>query len=452
MYSNFFKFLLKVKKFKFPIIVSIAFGYVIIALLLFYYYNEKVKNTKSLFLSDNYELILETGLNRFRYLTSKSNIDLQSSHISLNDGYIEFCENKKCLDYNLHKFQSLLEKSIPNFNNFKIDLNNNILYSNSVSENYEIEKIYYLNQDNKLVISLSIDDKYWNQTAQDIREPFWIIISFISFSFIVICYLYRVLSIKLEQEYQDKHDDAVRNCEKKWITKLWNIEFNKVQDVEINYFFSQEAAKIKFLNENILFAQYDNVINFKKSQLEEKSYYSISLYNLTHKEEVSIRKLIKIFTSRFEKENDNISFNIFCSEKHIYFSSVAAFYQVIYSVIIYLFFIIKKQYCNGKHEINLFISNVSGKLFLNFSYSGMPIEKEKDLFRMSNEFIKTHANPFILNIEQVFKLLKLNGFNCKIGYDKSNNIEVSEKVIRKNKIVKNSRDNLIYLDNWNKEE
>ncbi|MGX6959686.1 MAG: hypothetical protein ACIPMY_00115 [Rickettsia endosymbiont of Pentastiridius leporinus] len=123
-----------------------------------------------------------------------------------------------------------------------------------------------------------------------------------------------------------------------------------------------------------------------------------------------------------------------------------------YSVISYLFFVVKKQFYNSKHDINLSISNIAGKLLFSFSYSGVPLEKEKDLFAISNEFAKSHANPFILSIEQVFNLLMLNGFNCKISYDKTNIIKISEKVIKKTKIAKDSRSNIIYLADWDKEK
>ncbi|WP_342257174.1 hypothetical protein [Rickettsia endosymbiont of Aspidapion aeneum] len=200
MYSNFFKFLSEVQRIKFPTIISIAIGYFVIGLLLFNYYDQKITNTKSLFLDNNYKLILETSLNKLQTLTFKLNTNLKTSHISLNNNYIKICENEKCINYRLHKFQSLLEQSIPNFNNFKIELNNSLLYSNSISENYEIEKIYYLNQDNKLLISTSIDNNYWKQVVKDIMKPFWFMIAFLSFSFIVLCYLYSALLKKYDRE------------------------------------------------------------------------------------------------------------------------------------------------------------------------------------------------------------------------------------------------------------
>ncbi|WP_342257173.1 hypothetical protein [Rickettsia endosymbiont of Aspidapion aeneum] len=234
--------------------------------------------------------------------------------------------------------------------------------------------------------------------------------------------------------------------------KLWDRDLSKTQDAEINYLFRQEAAKVMFLSENNLLNKKDNVISFKKQYLQEKLHCSIALYNPLTQEEVNVQKLTKIFIGRFEKEDENISFSILCLEKQVHFSSIAAFYQIIYSIISYLFFLLKKQFSTGKHNINLVITNMVGKLVFNFSYSGVPIEKEKDLFQISNEFARTHPNPFILSIEQVFKLLKLHGFNYKVGYDKSNIIEISEKTMKKNKVEKYNGDNLIYLADWDKQE
>ncbi|WP_395477428.1 hypothetical protein [Rickettsia endosymbiont of Pantilius tunicatus] len=213
------------------------------------------------------------------------------------------------------------------------------------------------------------------------------------------------------------------------MTKLWDTEFKKTTDVEINYLFNQEVAKTTLLNEKDSLDKQDKKL--KRSYLEKDLYCSIALYNSSNKEEIDVRKLIKVFTNRFDKEDEHISFSIKCLEKQIYFSSTAALYQVIYSIINYLFFIIKKQFYNNKHQINLFISNIAGKVSLNFNYSGVPLEKEKDLFAVSSEFTKSHANPFILSIEQIFKILKLNGFNCKVSYDKINLIEISEKAVKK---------------------
>ncbi|MCC8377806.1 MAG: hypothetical protein LN567_05440 [Rickettsia endosymbiont of Graphium doson] len=448
MYFNILKSIYKTERINLSTIISAGVGYIVIILVLFNYYDQKIKDAKLLFLNNNYNLILETGLNKFQSLAFRLNTNLQDTNISSNNNYITICKNENCVNYSLYKLQSLLERSIPNFNNVRIELNNNLIYSNAIFENYEMDKIYYLNQDNKLIIRTSINNDYWNKIIKDIKKPLWFMITFLSLTFIAVYYIYQALSKKIEKEYKNKYETAVKECEKLWMTKLWDTEFKKTIDVEINYLFNQEAAKTTLLNEKDSLDKQDKKL--KRSYLEKDLYCSIALYNSSNKEEIDVRKLIKVFTNRFDKEDENISFSIKCLEKQIYFSSTAAFYQVIYSIINYLFFIIKKQFYNNKHQINLFISNVAGKLSFSFSYSGVPLEKEKDLFAVSSEFTKSHANPFILSIEQIFKILKSNGFNCKVSYDKTNLIEINEKAIKKNKIA--NEDNIIYLAGWDKEE
>ncbi|WP_419234594.1 hypothetical protein [Rickettsia endosymbiont of Nabis limbatus] len=109
------------------------------------------------------------------------------------------------------------------------------------------------------------------------------------------------------------------------MVKLWDRDLSKTYDAEINYLFSQKAVKTMLSENN---NKNDNVINFKKQYLEEELHCSIVLYNPLDKEEIDIQNLTKIFSKRFEKEDENISFQILCLEKKIYFSSAAAFCQM----------------------------------------------------------------------------------------------------------------------------
>ena len=46
---------------------------------------------------------------------------------------------------------------------------------------------------------------------------------------------------------------------------------------------------------------------------------------------------------------------------------------------------------------------------------------------MSNYFFKTHANPFLLNVNQVFNTLRINGFDCNVSHDRLNVIDIFKK-------------------------
>lgn len=178
MYFNILKSIYKTGRINFSTIISAGVGYIVIVLVLFNYYDQKIKDAKLLFLNNNYNLILETSLNKFQSLSFRLNTNLQDTNISSNNNYITICKNENCVNYSLYKLQSLLERSIPNFNNVKIELNNNLIYSNAIFENYEMDKIYYLNQDNKLIIRTNINNDYWNKIIKDIKKPLWFMITF----------------------------------------------------------------------------------------------------------------------------------------------------------------------------------------------------------------------------------------------------------------------------------
>lgn len=82
-----------------------------------------------------------------------------------------------------------------------------------------------------------------------------------------------------------------------------------------------------------------------------------------------------------------------------------------------------------------------------FEYDGFPVVEEKELFKMSNYFFKTHANPFLLNINQVFNILRINGFNCNVSYNVCNTIVILQKEADKNQLIKR-RDNVIHLSSF----
>ena len=84
---------------------------------------------------------------------------------------------------------------------------------------------------------------------------------------------------------------------------------------------------------------------------------------------------------------------------------------------------------------------------LRFEYDGFPITEEKELFKMSNYFFKTHANPFLLNINQVFNILRINRFDCDISYDQFNIIEISQAKQKNNQQI-TAENNVIFLSSF----
>lgn len=83
-------------------------------------------------------------------------------------------------------------------------------------------------------------------------------------------------------------------------------------------------------------------------------------------------------------------------------------------------------------------------------YDGYPIAAEKELLKVANNFFKTHANPFLLNINQVFNSLRINGFNCEVKYEGFNVIKIFHSNRQKNTSPTISKGKIIFLSSFNK--
>ncbi|MCC8415869.1 MAG: hypothetical protein LN575_00510 [Rickettsia endosymbiont of Gnoriste bilineata] len=118
---------------------------------------------------------------------------------------------------------------------------------------------------------------------------------------------------------------------------------------------------------------------------------------------------------------------------------------------------LKSQPFVTKHNIKLTIDSIKQKVVLHFEYDGYPIMTAQELLKTSNNFFKTHANPFLLNLSQVFNLLQTNGYNYQVSHNQSNVIEIysndlknwnnqqEENVILLNSLIKRKKMNKKFL-------
>ncbi|WP_342267584.1 hypothetical protein [Candidatus Tisiphia endosymbiont of Empis tessellata] len=84
-----------------------------------------------------------------------------------------------------------MNKHVPVFIYYKIELNKKFLYSNIKTQNYQIDKIYPINASNQLNISLAINSTYWHKVKADIKRPFWILTAFITANLLLLyCYIF----------------------------------------------------------------------------------------------------------------------------------------------------------------------------------------------------------------------------------------------------------------------
>ena len=452
----------KLKYNTYKILAFIIIIYSICIMLLYQSYQDKVDIKKTEILRDYYNKIVKVSTNKINSLFLQLSNNIQNSNTSINvsNGDIKVCSDK-CINYNLFHFGSLVDQHIPEFIYYKIELNKKFLYSNTKVQTYLMEKTYHLNDYNQFRISLTIDQLYWKKVETEIKQPFWIITLFITVNILILYLLSRIALNKFNKEfmlyYQNKykkeldklnfsHDKELNRCKDSLMNKIWNINFNKQKDLEINCLLAVEANQIALINEN--YNDQENMIkDCRLKNAGDKVPCSIILYQENKTDEINAKELIDLFYDRFNQEDKNISVHITSKAKEVYFSSKASLYQVIYSIISYLIFVINKQSSTSKHNIKLVINNIERVIRLRFEYDGFPITEEKELLKMSNYFFRTHANPFLLNINQVFNILRTNGFDCDISYDRFNIIEVLQ-VKQKNSSEITPENNVISLSSF----
>ncbi|WP_341763969.1 hypothetical protein [Candidatus Tisiphia endosymbiont of Beris chalybata] len=460
----------KLKQNFIKLIFLIFIFYFILIIFLHQYYNKKSKIEKIQILEKYYHQLIELSLNKIAVIAHQLPANAGSKNIFNSTGSdIEICNAGKCFSYNLFRFGTLLNQHIPEFIYYKIELNKKLLYSNTKIQNtttqaYQLEKGYNINDFTQISISLAIDNQVWNKIEEGIKEPFWILIIFFAANILLIyVVLYKSLryfqnnyALYYHKKYESQlayvtkmYQQELKNCKATLMKKIWENDFNKQKDLEINYLFAQQANQIAFINDVFNIAESKSK-NSKLKKLNDAVPCSIVLYQADQMEEVNINQLICLFKNRFEQEDDNILIEITSDIKEINFSSSAALHQIIYSIISYLFFLLKKQSAGNIYNIKLTIGGAKDEIELNFEYDGEAIISEKELFKLSSQFFKTHANPFVLNLIQVFNVLKTNGFNLKIERNKYNTIEIKRhKQQNNNKLVK-IENNVILLNSFPK--
>ena len=429
-------------------------------MLLYLSYQDKAEIRKEEILKDYYSKIVKVSTNKINSLVGQLSSSLQSQNISINTNAsdLEVCSDK-CINYNLFRFGSLIDQHIPEFIYYKIELNKKFLYSNTKVQSYQIEKTYHFNNYNQFSISLAINKLYWTKVEAEIKKPFWMVTWFVIVNILLLYFLSKISFKSFNKEYtlhyQNKykeeldqlkfiHSEELKGCKDSLMNKIWNLNFNKQKDLEINCLLAVEANQIALIDEN---DQETMIKDCRLKNSSDKVPCSIILYQEDKIEEINVAQLIDLFNDRFNQEDENISVQIISRVKEVYFSSKASLYQIIYSLISYLIFIINKQSPTAKHNIRLVIDNIERVIRLRFEYDGFPVTEEKELLKMSNYFFKTHANPFLLNINQVFNILRINGFDCDISYDQCNIIDISQKKQLNNKQI-TTENNVIFLSSF----
>lgn len=127
----------------YKILAFIVIIYGICIMLLYQSYQDKAEIEKAQILQDYYNKIVKISTDKINSLTGQLLYNLQSQNISINinNGDLEVCSDK-CVNYNLFRFEALIDQHIPEFIYYKIELNKKFLYSNTKVQSYLIEKIW----------------------------------------------------------------------------------------------------------------------------------------------------------------------------------------------------------------------------------------------------------------------------------------------------------------------
>jgi hypothetical protein len=431
--------------------------YLIFCLVLYKHYLNKIETERSVILQQYYDKVVSVSTEKLNSISHKILANIKDQDVTLvNDVRdIKICRGQ-CVEYSIFRLGNVIDKHIPEFIHFKIELNKNLLYSNFKEDGYQLEKVYHINSGHQFVIGISIDKVFGEKLASDIIQPFWTISYIILTSSILVYFLYGLLIKHILKSYlldyqlhsqreieciNKQHAVEIDECKSSLMNEIWNKNFVKQKDLEINYLFALEANRIALVENPD--CDEDFIGTGRIKQFQHKVPCSIVLYQVNQREEIYVKELVDLFTSRFEQDNKSIKIEIVSAIKVTYFCTKVALYQIIYSFICNLAFVLNKQSATSNKYIKVSIINIDEEASIKIEYNGIAVKDKNELIKLSTGFFQSHANPFILNINKVLSLLESNNFTCNIENNESNTIQISKKSLQ---VVDNDKkDNIIFL-------
>ncbi|MDP4708809.1 MAG: hypothetical protein NWS20_02245 [Rickettsiaceae bacterium] len=219
----------------------------------------------------------------------------------------------------------------------------------------------------------------------------------------------------------DDYKKALNVQEDSLMKKIWNLEYSNRKDKEFNHLFSKKANQLAMYT-------YDQTNPDVQMNDIKDIPCSIILHHSDSKWEcIDTKALVKSFSDRFVNSEENISIGIYSIEQSVRFISKEFLYQIIYSIINCIIFILQQQPNTNKYKISIEILKKEGSLRLLCSYNGISINNEKDLIKFSSQFLTNNANPFCVGINQIFHILKKDNFECIVEHDNLNYVKIVEK-------------------------
>jgi len=425
--------------------------YISVTSILYNQYNRETEARKNNLLQSYYQMILNHSTIKLDDALSKMHINghNQDIEIQIKQSDIIVCNSTQCKKENLFDFSSALDKYIPDYIYYKIDINNQLLHRNSKLDNYHLIYHNHIDRKNRLSISISLGSQYIEKLKDEIAKPFislmilasLIMMLFVTTQILIVKYLNRLYQKKYKNHYlfklnkaTDGYKKALNVQEDSLMKKIWDLEYSNRKDKEFNHLFSKKANQLAMYT-------YDQANpDVQMNDIKEMP-CSIILHHSDSKWEcIDTKVLVKSFSDRFVNSEENISISIYSIEQSVRFVSKEFLYQIIYSIINCIIFILQQQPNTNKYKISIEISKKEGSLRLLCSYNGISINNEKDLIKFSSQFLANNANPFCVGINQIFHILKKDNFECIVEHDNLNYVKIVEKLETQNK---EEEDNII---------
>jgi hypothetical protein len=160
-------------------LIALVVIYFITLILNYQYCNNEFKNRKNEILDEFYQIIFSHSIVKLNDVLQKLPLDQTgiNTAIEINQSDIKSCYKDQCIKSNLFEFAASLDKYIPNYIQYKISINKQLLHRNVKISNYELERSNYINNYNQLSIQVSIEPKYIEGIRQKTFKSFYINLS-----------------------------------------------------------------------------------------------------------------------------------------------------------------------------------------------------------------------------------------------------------------------------------
>lgn len=460
----------KLKKFNLNILIILIITFFLIFMYLYKDCSLNAERESNQILQNQYTKIVEIIDRKLSSLGAELNQNIHDRNVLIkpNVNHLEICTNtNNCINYSISRFGALLNRYIPEYIYYKIDINNQFVYTNTKFSKASLKKAYHINNNSQFNISLAINPDYLLHIENSIKRPFWILIILVLLIIVIFIVINHLISKKLSrfssnfynQKYSKEleliklsYQQEIKNNIGILKKKIWENEFKYQKDLEINNIFAKKIKEISLINNlSEIIEEKHTTDSLLIPHLNITPCSMVVYQNGNIEKDINVERLMELFVSRFKEESNTIV-SITSEIAEVNFSSTAALYQIIYSLLKYLIFILDNQLETTKQNIKLYINNVNNMVSLKFEYDGVCHESKIDFLKRENYFFKTHSNPFILNPSQIFSLLERDEFETEISYASYNIIEIKKSIDKNLKNFDGKKNNVIVLTSFNRKK